>query len=345
MIGKTNFLDLIFLLLTALFFSCQSSTMPADISSFSISASSIPVEPPVFNSLPVEVEKQKIEGSPIYVSADQGRTWVAHASGLPDQLQINRFAKLGNELFIGTEANGLFKSSNGQNNWQAIGQSLPGKKIISLQAGEKNLYAGIFDEGIFKSIDGGATWEAISYNLQNLRVRAILEFNDQLFIGTDTGIYEYSESTKYWSPKIVPGQINSLDINDGKIIAATYKGTLLSEDLGANWHWIHESGTSQKSIIAKGLIIERIMDGGLYFSRDWGKSWIEPIQFRGKGAPVYDIIPLQRKLFMINGWGILESLDDGLNWELIFPTQDRVLQRLFSDEELMYAVSWGMTGC
>lgn len=92
---------------------------------------------------------------------------------------------------------------------------------------------------IFRSTDGGSTWTNITYNLPNLPANCV-EYKagttEELYIGTDVGVYSFDPATNTWSafntglPNVI---VRDLKIHaaTSKMRAATYGRGLWETDL------------------------------------------------------------------------------------------------------------------
>ncbi len=67
-------------------------------------------------------------------------------------------------LYVGTFGQGVFKSQDGGQSWQAMNNGLGNLTIQSLaiRSNATTLYAGTYGSGIYRSLDSGETWEAIN---------------------------------------------------------------------------------------------------------------------------------------------------------------------------------------
>ncbi len=78
-------------------------------------------------------------------------------------------------LYVGTEAEGIFKSVNGGLSWNAVNDGLPDTIVYTLAIDPQTpstLYAGTWD-GLFKTTNGGESWSKINNGLAYGRVGAI----------------------------------------------------------------------------------------------------------------------------------------------------------------------------
>lgn len=332
------------LLICAGFFSaCHSSNVQSTEVAESVETEQAPqIDESFASPVPFLLDDRELQ-SPLVVSEDFGKNWQPAGEGLPWDAMINFMEKMDDELLIATDNYGVFKRDKEEKIWKKMGVDLPGNKVNAFHIAGKNMYVGLYKKGLYRSTDYGKTWESLNYNLADLRVQSILEFEDRLLVGTDTGIFDFFPTTNTWTNIFPEAQINSLNLYKNKIVAATHKGMLLSEDLGKNWSWIREEGAASSSRIIDGMIVEMNMNGQLHFSVDWGESWRQTISMPRFHASAFDLIQHKRKLYMTNRVGLLQSLDDGLNWEIIYESEGPGIMKIFIDGETMYGGI--MVGC
>jgi photosystem II stability/assembly factor-like uncharacterized protein len=72
-----------------------------------------------------------------------------------------------NIVFIGTPSDGVFKSTNGGQNWIPVNTGLKSHRCFSLVMDRINgfIYLGTVLDGIYQSTNGGESWRKISYNI------------------------------------------------------------------------------------------------------------------------------------------------------------------------------------
>jgi|GEM_PF-1768473 len=261
------------------------------------------------------------ERKPLLLSKDCGATWIDASQGLPANIQVTFLEKYGNELVMATDNMGVFKSENNRMSWKQIGTDLPGLKINALHVHDNQIFIGVYDQGIFQSIDGGSNWEEINHDLPNLSVQAILQSESRLFVGTDNGIFFTNGQEQSWQPTTVSAQVLSLFEFDGVLVAGTSLGTVISKDKGNNWTWIRQEGAVHYTHGIGKRIVELVLNGDLFYSDDWGKTWQAFSYAPREGSYVYEIIEAGDCLLMSNNYGIHRSFDNGENWEHIFKTE------------------------
>jgi photosystem II stability/assembly factor-like uncharacterized protein len=142
--------------------------------------------------------------SGLYVSSDNGETWVSKSNGLSFLMSVAAIAfdKKGT-IYIGGNIGRVFKSTDNGNNWIRIANGLPtaGSGVSALAYINGNLVTSVGAEGIFVSKDEGENWiPATGINTANHKPA-----NDFLVVGTN-------------------------------IIAASAGGAFISYDSGLTWN-------------------------------------------------------------------------------------------------------------
>ncbi len=144
----------------------------------------------------------------LYKSSNGAESWELFGLGGKGIRTILQSVHDINTMFVGTEDDGIFVSTDSGKNWKSINEGLESMTIYCLAQGssrDRVLYAGTFRGGVYKSVDRGASWQSCNNGLTKLDIHALL-----------------------------------VDPNDPKIV---YCGTLgggvfLSEDAGVNWRFI-----------------------------------------------------------------------------------------------------------
>src|SRR5207245_2292373 len=80
-------------------------------------------------------------------------------------------------LYVGTRADGVFRSTDGGESWSAVSAGLPNLPVTALAIDPQTptiLYAGTERGGVYKSTDGGESWSALNTGLSNLFVSSIV---------------------------------------------------------------------------------------------------------------------------------------------------------------------------
>jgi photosystem II stability/assembly factor-like uncharacterized protein len=153
----------------------------------------------------------------LYKSTDAGASWTAITNGLTYNTDTGTYIrpitsleidpKTPTTLYAGTRNGGVFKSTDGGGNWNAVNTGLTDLGVYVLAIDPimpTTLYAGTGSGGVFKSTNGGLAWTAMSkglgYAMDNVPyVHSIssLAIDPQrpaiLYAGTDAGVYSIEQ--------------------------------------------------------------------------------------------------------------------------------------------------------
>ncbi|MEM9933519.1 MAG: hypothetical protein AAF824_07895 [Bacteroidota bacterium] len=272
----------------------------------------------------LRIEESSFTRYPLLVSSDYGSSWQNGSRNLPDDISVSFLEQKGEEIVIATNNKGLWISRDQFNRWQQIGTELPSLKVNALHIDGDNVYVGVFRKGIYHSPDEGASWQSLNYDLPTLSIQAIYEYEGYLFVGTDIGIYRSKKGSSHWEAVHTGPQVLSMYGYNGKLVAGSSQGTLLSENGGKSWRWIRQEGAVHYTHNIGRRVYELVLNGDLIYSDDWGKTWQETFYQPREGSYVYEIVQVGDSLLLSNNYGVHRSADNGLSWNLIYPTEKMV---------------------
>jgi len=204
---------------------------------------------------------------------------------------IHCFAVKDSVLVAGTEAGGVFISSD-------LGETWTSRRIINgyngpiaLEFKGDSLYALCFSGGLFVSTDFGLNWNFLNIPTQYYTSLAVRDIN--IFVGTDqAGIWRSTNSGSSWA-QINSGLTNlfikAIAVDDSNVYCGTNEGLFISSDNGENWA-IAGPGISQTIGIETIKIINNyIYVGaiyGIYLSTNRGANW----SYKGFGNDIVECI-------------------------------------------------------
>ncbi len=185
---------------------------------------------------------------------------------------------------------GLFRSSDGGDNWTALPALAGDTAVFAFAAGDKNtLYAGT-TRGVWKSADDGNTWAPLNTGLVGTSVSALL---------------------------ISPG-------NPDVLIAATRAGLVRSSDRGKTWREVIGLDASVLAIAldpaSANTLYAGALNSAIFISRDNGATFARQSD-NVANAPIgaLAVIPVTNNARVLyvgtQGSGLLRSLDDGKTWQ------------------------------
>jgi len=202
---------------------------------------------------------------------------------------INAFYESNGTIYTVTgnfSAGGVFKSTDGGQNWELCNKGLPlTSKILGFYGDDDYIYVGNWLMGIYRSDDQGNTWNE-----------------------ANNGIAENERS------------INTIYTSDNKVYAgANFGGMYVSDDHGDNWiqksNGLEGAGQGVHGITKSGNTLFIATSLGVYKSDDEGDNWTAS----SNGIPPdkiysFDIEKKDNLLFVCALDGIYRSNDNGLNW-------------------------------
>jgi photosystem II stability/assembly factor-like uncharacterized protein len=254
-----------------------------------------------------------------------------------------------NTIFICTNADGVFKSADAGQTWQAKNQGLNINQVarIVIDSSAGILYLGTFYDGIYRSTNNGDDWEKISYNMRQaacMNIAMNARNPDSIYLATAGGIYRSIDGNLTWDhidlnlpnrntvtsyvsfdqdPRYIYVGISPITLHGG------YGGFVRSTNAGTSWELISDSLLSGRA--AEQLAVsyntdssKRIFfasDSGLFYSDDIGLSW----NICQGGLPVFEcsafgISPVDNNLIFISSFYpslFYKSTDRGDTWNQI----------------------------
>ena len=191
----------------------------------------------------------------IFVSADNGQTWVAQNNRLPSPIQVFELVTLNNLIFAATDK-GLWKSDNEAQSWSdATPITLTNQTFKALHIMGSNIFAGTstsnYTGKIMLSSDFGQSWIDVTpagssgLSLYEQVVNFSSVGNTIFALSGNQRLYKSSDNGKSW--RVISGWPNIAIATSGPIMYATgiryattgrYALRLSSTDLGDSWYEI-----------------------------------------------------------------------------------------------------------
>ncbi|MFZ4399874.1 MAG: T9SS type A sorting domain-containing protein [Bacteroidales bacterium] len=192
---------------------------------------------------------------------------------------VNCIALNGNNIYIGSQSSGIFKSVNNGKSWLPSGLSAYNVNTIAIK--DSTIYAGTSGFGLFKSTNNGNSW---SYTgLYGFTINKIVIQDTNIFAGTTTGLYLSANNGISWTSLntgLVNLNINSLAVSGSNIFAVINNGLFLSSNNGTSWTTVniglpypYNLGINSICINGSNIFAGTSWDGGVYLSTNNGSSW------------------------------------------------------------------------
>lgn len=296
----------------------------------------------------------------IIQSFDGGLTWLGASEGLPPHIMINCALVQDNEIYLGSQNGGLFRSQYpkmGQWKNQSLGYptlNLSSKSnshnIIALFPGIHGPYTSAVYHGLFQNIYGTDIWKNTINASKIDNIQSFIEISKGIMlVAYAGGITKSFDEGVTWKNTFASGWATDLTMLNGIIIARVQKGIIRSIDLGESWEYVmfeNEPSFNIRVVENQFSMINysnnwRIISEGLNFltSAD-GKIWNRlPLQ-APSSKPIISLVKLKNKTICSNEDGIYISTDEGKNWKLSFPNKKadkNMYYRLFINKDQIFA--------
>ena len=260
------------------------------------------------------------------LSDDQGLTWRWNNTGLPPKFAAAfSLSKSGNDTYVGTNAAGVYKSTNFGDSWFSINNGINAANTFAVNFdNEGNLWAACYSNGLYKSTDKGLTWNLKNNGFTNSYLyNFISDDKGILFATTEQGTYSSTDKGENWN------QISELFFyylhkdNLNRIYGLSYgNGLYRTTDQGNNWIRIDNGFINGYvfgfAIDSSNNIYTGTFGGAIYKSTDDGSTWTNVYQSSVQGSEINKIAIAPNGSIFATNWneGILRSTNNGLTWTL-----------------------------
>ncbi len=269
-------------------------------------------------------------------------------------------------IYIGTEKSGLFRTTNGADNWEKI--VFPPTKIYGLSVdstnGDRIFATGVYENTgkIYRSFDAGANWKEIYTEPGSNTVITALTLDttnpNVVYAGTSAGVVIRStDGGETWKNVVVAvGPVTEMFVTERTIVLTVFNlGTQVSFDQGATFEDNTTSSlsarvqntTDQKALVLPEGIYTLTRDlrqpgvfiagakNGLFRTADYGKNWttIDIIE-SSKSFPIraLAINPVNsNEIVYASGGALYKSIDGGVKWSTAELKIGRGVSHLFYD--------------
>ncbi len=280
-------------------------------------------------------------GNRLFVSQDAGNTWelrsTIEASNLAHVLALQADPKDGRTFYASIAGGGLYKTTDGGNEWQHIGEDDPFALIRSFSQvtaiavnplDSRIIYASTAEGLVLKSSNGGATW-TLTRAVTDALVSALVVDAEQptrLYAGTKgKGAYRSDDEGQTWVQMAdeIGKNVQRLALDprgsETVIYAVTEKGVFVSRDNGKGWRQ-YLTGASDIAPPVKGSLKAFVTQSGTELVQGLGRNEVV-ILLQSKVAPGAELRQLtvsqavpNAVYALANHQGVLVSKDEGGSW-------------------------------
>jgi photosystem II stability/assembly factor-like uncharacterized protein len=307
-------------------------------------------------------------GNGVYKTEDGGVSWTSVSTGLSTTNDILDIASDSLELFA-ISAQEVYRSSDLGQNWQVVNNGITGIDFTHIATHDSTVIIGTFSDGVYvsndlgqtwlntyftgnivrnvgfhgdtllvliedsvyHSTDGGLSWSSINAIAPGLRINQVTNYNTQLLISTDGGLY----TTSFLGDTCTLIGLPAVDVVDmggfGDVIFAgtIYEngpsaGIVVSKDNGETWSTAttglpgqpHYANKAQCFLGWDNKMLVSWRNDGLFLSADTGSTWLPCLN----GIPAGHIPAMtiyQGIIYAINDSAkIYSSIDSAQTWSL-----------------------------
>ncbi|MCL4538131.1 MAG: hypothetical protein M1378_00770, partial [Bacteroidetes bacterium] len=285
------------------------------------------------------------DGQAVWLSPDSGKTWTTVLSDAQVGSVLMSAIYVNNRtLFIGTEGNGVVRSSDNGQDWLPADSGMPAgayNYITAFGAVGDTVFAATNGLGVFRTFNEGLTWTEADSGLPNKNTSEVSSFSSAgsvLFASTAQGVYKTTDCGASWF--LVSGSVAggpSMVESCGSNILAPMQYQESAPPYGISWYlalstdggssWISDSIASSSfpagvEIIAfcssGNTVLAETNESGIYRSTDAGLDWSDVSNGIFGVNSLYGGLTFQGpNIFSAYGENLFESRDDGANWNLI----------------------------
>ncbi|MFK7808127.1 MAG: WD40/YVTN/BNR-like repeat-containing protein [Saprospiraceae bacterium] len=275
------------------------------------------------NTNPNQQDKTKNQAtnSPevLYCSTDLGKTWTPFAEGIPKDATISEFMEDEKNTYATTDFHGIFIYNKEDNNWRSINKGLPENiDINAIEIIDNQLIIGSLHQGIFISNKEKINWQKSKSDISNTAIRALAKLENQLFAGTDNGVYISRDKGNTWEHHYGNMQVLGFATHENNIYAGVFNGAIGNTDKGNTWQYIYQEDALHDIAHDGAYLYAMTLGQGLLKTNNDGKTW-EQANYGLSKKDFYtnEIVNIGNDLFTAQWIGIYHSNNYGEQWKLL----------------------------
>ncbi len=232
------------------------------------------------------------------------------------------------EYVVGAKlaASGLFRQTP-TNTWEHLGYTVPFMFGLDYDPNDPSIIYMAAGNGLIRGANGGKDWTLVTGS-DITELRDLVVTPTAIYIAHSRGIRVSKDRGKTWaelSGKLHRKFTEALRVdrtNPSVLLAGGEEGVFRSEDGGQTWKpsgaGSYQIAHLEQSPHDPATWLAATQGGGVYISRDGGKTFESPSEAPGVGRNLYDVAfdPTNPNRMAVGGWGpgVTVSEDGGKTW-------------------------------
>ncbi|MCX6159697.1 MAG: T9SS type A sorting domain-containing protein [Ignavibacteriae bacterium] len=246
--------------------------------------------------------------------------WVQISNGMGNNKDVRALAVSGTNIFAGTNASGVFLSTNYGTDWIAVNNGLTNLNVNAIAISGTNLFAGT-DGGVFLSTNNGNTWIAVNNGLTNLYVNGLTVSGINLFAATDGGAFLSTNNGTNWTSinnGLTDPLVYFIAVTGTKLFAGTHTKLFLSSNNGITWSRVINGLPNSNEFVAFAVFGTNYFTGtgnrGVFLSTNSGTIWDSVNNGLTYNSVVWSLAVSGTNLFAGTLVGVFLSTNNGTSW-------------------------------
>jgi photosystem II stability/assembly factor-like uncharacterized protein len=277
-----------------------------------------------------------VANSQVYKSYDNGENWIGYT--LPGRITTLVTHPVSPQtLCIGTDRDGVYRSTDGGNTWADAKGNLPETASTLCPAFDRlnpdTTYAGV-GSLYFRSTDGGRHWDSLNLppNTKVLDIATDPKTSTTIYVASEGGLLKSTNGGESWSLTTLPvqrfSQISVAIMHEAPTtlyiaISSYYENLTLikSDDGGVKWQQV--ANVRGKSVVfhprKPSTMLVPAGGQGVLVSSDSGARWENKNLGLPQRVDAWRVVihPMKELFFLVTNYGIYVSSDPDAGWALL----------------------------
>ena len=269
---------------------------------------------------PSNVNQSDAENGIVFFSDNNGNTWKNKSKGLPDNVNtgLGSIAVSEDLLGIAIKEEGIFLFDFQKDIWvkTPTDDQIIKSNIGPLAFFNGQIFVGTEKSGVFSTKDSGKNWINYDAGLASPTIRKLIQIDNKLYAGTNSGLYTFNETDKKWELEYGNSkmQVNGMTDFDGSIYIGTNQGAFATVKGEKKWKQILANRTLH-NISSGDNTIYAMVYNELLSSKDKGESWQNIQNGLPKELYTFNIFENGKTVFAGQWDGVYRKDNSNDNWK------------------------------